>query len=330
MRQPIRERQHALGAPLVFGLFTLAGVIFIITAKLFQQNPFVVTFTPVMLMIAYAIMILALRPLRLRDDQTGDNFYYMGFIFTLTSLGVSLYQFGSNASVDEIVRNFGIAVASTIAGIALRVIFTQLRRDPIEVENVARQELADASRRVRRELDGIVLEMAHFRRTNQQMLEEGFEEVRKQVEISTQRTLGSMGAVSDVTLGQLRLSGEAIDSGPIRQQLSDTVKTVAEVNTSLTKAAEQISLAAAALSQKMDAVKPAEQAIGLDTQQELARAADKISTAVDQLALALAASQLGARPSLLQRLQDRWQKLLPPKPEAGQPPPLTPAKGGAD
>jgi len=45
-------------------------------------------------MIGYALLIwLAARACGLRDDQAGDNLYYMGFLFTLTSLGVSAYQF---------------------------------------------------------------------------------------------------------------------------------------------------------------------------------------------------------------------------------------------
>jgi len=78
------------------------------------------------------VVIYFSRNLRLRDDQSGDNLYYMGFLFTLTSLGVSLYQFSVERAAEEIVQNFGIAIASTITGIALRVVFNQMRRDPVE------------------------------------------------------------------------------------------------------------------------------------------------------------------------------------------------------
>src|SRR5450432_2709227 len=91
-------------------------------------------------MIGYALLISLARGLRLRDDQSGDNLYYMGFLFTLTSLGVSLYQFSTTRAAEEIVQNFGIAIGSTIAGIGLRVIFNQMRRDPVEVEQRARLE----------------------------------------------------------------------------------------------------------------------------------------------------------------------------------------------
>ena len=89
-------------------------------------------------MLGYAFLIVTARGLRLRDDQSGDNLYYMGFLFTLTSLGVSLYQFSASRASEEIVQNFGIAIASTITGIGLRVMFNQMRRDPVEIERAMR------------------------------------------------------------------------------------------------------------------------------------------------------------------------------------------------
>src|SRR4030088_328610 len=155
-------------------VFVAAGCAYIMLAKLAGMGPFYVTFVPVGTMLAYAAVIYLARGLRLRDDQAGDNLYYMGFLFTLTSLGVSLYQFSATRAAEEIVQNFGIAIGSTIAGIGLRVIFNQMRRDPVEVEHTMRLELAEAARRVRRELDSSVVEFGYFRRTAQQSAADSF------------------------------------------------------------------------------------------------------------------------------------------------------------
>ena len=74
-----------------------------------------------------------------------------------------------------------MAISSTITGIALRVIFNQMRQDPIEVEHSARQELAEASRRVRTQLDETVLAFNHFRIQTVQSLEEAQEALLKGV-----------------------------------------------------------------------------------------------------------------------------------------------------
>lgn len=160
---------HSAGiSAVVFIGVVVAGCGYIVWAKLGGIGQLYVTFMPVAAMLAYALLITLARGLRLRDDQSGDNLYYMGFLFTLTSLGVSLYQFSATNAAEEIVQNFGIAIASTIAGIGLRVIFNQMRRDPIEVERTMRLELAEAARRVRRELDSTVVELGYFRRTAEQ------------------------------------------------------------------------------------------------------------------------------------------------------------------
>jgi hypothetical protein len=113
---------------IVFMLFVASGSAYIIVAKLIGVAQIYVAFVPVFTMIGYAVLILVARNLRLRDDRAGDNLYYMGFLFTLTSLGVSLYQFNAAHVAEEIVRNFGIAIGSAITGIALRVIFKQANK----------------------------------------------------------------------------------------------------------------------------------------------------------------------------------------------------------
>ena len=140
------------------------------------------TVVPLGLMLVYALALGLARYLRLRDDQAGDNLYYLGFLYTLTSLGVSLWQFSVDDGAEGIVTNFGIAIASTILGVALRVVFNQMRQDPLEVERTARLELADAARRVRQELDATTFEFASFRRATQQVFEEGLVQTREHAE----------------------------------------------------------------------------------------------------------------------------------------------------
>src|SRR5258707_5869044 len=115
---------------LLFFAVVLAGSSYIVFSKLHEFNAFNVTAVPVLIMVGYAAVLGIARLFRLRDDQSGDNLYYMGFLFTLTSLAGSLYQYSVEGSAEQIVQNFGIAIASTIAGIALRIFFNQMRREP--------------------------------------------------------------------------------------------------------------------------------------------------------------------------------------------------------
>ena len=167
---------------LLFFVVVVIGSAYIVLSKLNNFGAFAVTAVPVLIMIVYALLLGGARLFRLRDDQSGDNLYYMGFLFTLTSLAVSLYQFSAAGSAEQIVQNFGIAIASTISGIALRILFNQMRRDPVEVEATARLELAEASRRVKRELESAIMEFGYFRRATQQSIGDAMDEVRESID----------------------------------------------------------------------------------------------------------------------------------------------------
>ncbi|CCV08460.1 conserved membrane hypothetical protein [Mesorhizobium metallidurans STM 2683] len=166
----------------VFAAFTIGGCVFIAVSKWLRVDPFLSMSVPILLMLTYLALSTITGKLRLHDEQTGDNLYYMGFLYTLSSLGMALYQFGSDASTDAVVKNFGIAITSTITGIALRILYNQMRRDPADIERSARHELADMTRRVRAEMENVTREFSDFRRVSNQMLEEGFDEIAKQAE----------------------------------------------------------------------------------------------------------------------------------------------------
>ncbi len=170
------------GPMVLFASITIGGMIFIWSSKLMGWPLPVVTGVPLALMGIYFTISLAFAGFRLHNEQAGDNLYYMGFLFTLSSLGVSLYLFAGETSIETIVRNFGIAVTSTIAGVTLRILFNQMRRDPIDIERSVRHELAEMTRRVRTELDSSSREFSHYRRVSNQMLSEGFEEIARQAE----------------------------------------------------------------------------------------------------------------------------------------------------
>src|SRR5271166_1899153 len=191
------DNRHRIDAPgflsgLTFFAVVLIGCAYIVFSKLQTFAAVYVTLVPVCIMVIYALLLGLARLFRLRDDQSGDNLYYMGFLFTLTSLAVSLYQFSAAGSAEQIVQNFGIAIASTIAGITLRILFNQMRRDPVEVEATARLELAEASRRVKRELESAILEFGYFRRATQQSMDDAMDEVRESIGKVRERFAGEV------------------------------------------------------------------------------------------------------------------------------------------
>lgn len=150
-RSPNRDRA-------MFFAFFIAGVIVIVALKTLVDSQFVVTAIPCILMLGYACLLWDFGESRARYDGAGDNLYYLGFLYTLTSLAYSLYAFSADEEDTEvIVTNFGIAIATTILGMALRILLARpVVDDPAVLEEAARLELATTARKLRAEMSYIV------------------------------------------------------------------------------------------------------------------------------------------------------------------------------
>jgi hypothetical protein len=89
-----------------------------------------------------------------------------------------------------------------------------MRRDPVEVERMMRLELAEAARRVRRELDSTVVEFGHYRRSAQQAAADSFNDVTEKFDEMVAKFLGSLEDITAKLAGPLeaasRRSGDAI------------------------------------------------------------------------------------------------------------------------
>lgn len=132
--------------------FIVGGGATIIVLKLMHVPLGMRLGAPVALIFAYAALTTQRTRFRLRFDQAGDNCYYLGFIYTLFSLGVALYQIQSRTQssefVAEVIRDFGVGLASTIVGIALRVWLNQLREDPADIEEAVQSDLLEQGNRI--------------------------------------------------------------------------------------------------------------------------------------------------------------------------------------
>ena len=170
----------------------IGGTASIVLLKTLEVRQALVTIAPCIVMAAYASLVVR-RYYRARADQIGDNLYYLGFIFTLVSLSVSLAQFSAGGTAEEIVANFGVALATTLVGVTLRVVFSQMRSDPVETEKEARLQLAEASRRLKVEMMNASAEFAMAARASRQSVTDAIDEMREK-----------LGATLDEAGGRLR------------------------------------------------------------------------------------------------------------------------------
>jgi len=106
---------------------------------------------PVAVLVGYVLACLATRAIAIEPEAVGDNCYYLGFLFTLSSLAVTLYQIRSlgadgAAFIPQVISGFGVALSSTIAGVFLRVMLMQMRPDMVARDREARRDLAMGAR----------------------------------------------------------------------------------------------------------------------------------------------------------------------------------------
>jgi methyl-accepting chemotaxis protein len=147
------------------GLFVFAagaGFAGIIYFKLHFFSANYVAGGAVALMVLYGLMAYQLPKVRMRLDRLGDNFYYLGFLYTLASLSAALIQLQEGAEIDNLLGSFGIALFTTIVGVAGRVLFVQMRGDLDEVEDEVRRDLLNASADLRAQLSIALSEFETF------------------------------------------------------------------------------------------------------------------------------------------------------------------------
>jgi len=159
-------------APWAFVLFAVLGGVAVFVSKYYEWPVWVIVSVPVSVLLGYVTAAMLLPRIELRRDQIGDNTYYLGFLFTLISLTVTLVQYSDNADDDFIVSNFGVALAATVVGIFLRSLLSQMRKDVVGVEKEMHATLRDASMRLRSQMSVASESFASLHRQMAQVTEE--------------------------------------------------------------------------------------------------------------------------------------------------------------
>ncbi|RNF34005.1 hypothetical protein [Paracoccus methylarcula] len=208
-------------------------------------------------LVAYAAYTFLATPLRMDAETIGDNSYYLGFLFTLTSLAVTLYHIvGANGTdratlIPEIISGFGVALSSTIVGVFLRVLMLQMKVDVESRERRARMELNEAARRFRTEL-GISLDKvkgfsteslqqasereAHMRQAFDKLMAEMQVELLKSAEqfgpaLREAVSMQTEAALSNVTDAVAEAGAKAAERiGAAMSEMSDIAQSLSEKN----------------------------------------------------------------------------------------------------
>lgn len=144
----------------ILGLAFLIGITGSLALKVLGLPVWVPAVFAGAIIIVYAVLAHIIPTIQLESDQVGDNAYYLGFVLTLTSLSFTLYELGQHGGdadfIAYVIAGFGVALSSTIVGVAVRVFCLQFRLDLVARDREARLTLNDAMRRFRTELTDVI------------------------------------------------------------------------------------------------------------------------------------------------------------------------------
>ncbi|HEX8553284.1 MAG TPA: hypothetical protein VF695_01130 [Sphingomonas sp.] len=228
-----------------FLLFAFGGAAGILIAKAAGLTAIPVAAGAAIAMVGYAFVVQTSGTGRLRADQAGDNCYYLGLIYTLISLAYAIFFFDPATTATTVVQGFGVALATTIMGLILRVFFSQSRVDLVETEDTARIELADAAGRLKAELQSMTVSMSDYGRETRQALEElraqivdGMVDVQGQAsKVISDTAAAASAAITAVSLESREavatMSAEA--TAAVTQQSNDAIARAKRMSTATDK-----------------------------------------------------------------------------------------------
>ena len=112
----------------------ILGVILIILATIFaQENSLIVLLVSIIPMIIYGIYVYSNRK-KPNVNTIADSAYFLGFLFTITSISLALYSLTPNENdltkqFNRIIQIFGFALITTIIGLLIKVCVVNLKPD---------------------------------------------------------------------------------------------------------------------------------------------------------------------------------------------------------
>lgn len=293
-----------------FLFFAVAGSLVILAAKYFSAATPLVAAGAILLMLVYAIIVNMRGTGKLRSDQAGDNCYYLGLIFTLTSLAHAIFTFDPANTATTIVQGFGVALATTIFGLVLRVFFNQSRVDLFEIEETARLELSEAANELRIQLHDLSLSFKDFTVGLQQSVSEVRDEAREAIETAA---LGSTQAIRDLADNVLvslesQISGLGINAAELGKKTNAIGKSMDRCLVSIEKqslAQEKVFVSAEHLQSVAESILSTSSQIVVQAEASRAIQADAQSLVSS---ISQSAGQLGASTAKVSEAADKFTR----------------------
>ncbi len=148
------------------------------------NDPWILGFgIPIAFMLAYIIIGIKSEKPGISDDKFADSCYYLGFIFTITSIIFSLFDLphiGDN--INDIAIRFGAAMVSTVLGLAVRVYLVTFKMNINDAVDLAESALITSHQKFTEQLIITVEQMQAFQEKVDSATKETVERINIQLE----------------------------------------------------------------------------------------------------------------------------------------------------
>ena len=138
----------------------LVGCVIIALGNLVGIGPWWLALAAALWMIGYGVFIgRTVDDADVAGDTKGESIYYLGLLFTFAALVAALITFdwgapgGDGSGTTASIRNFGIALLTTIVGLAGRVWFTMSQESPGDIVDTTRSRLEETVALMKESLD---------------------------------------------------------------------------------------------------------------------------------------------------------------------------------
>lgn len=148
------------------------------------SDPWILGFTlPILFMLAYVLIGIKSEKPGVSDEKFADSCYYLGFIFTITSIIFSLFDLphiGDN--INDIAIRFGAAMVSTVLGLAVRVYLVTFKMQLDDAIQAAESTLISSHQKFTEQLIITIEQMQVFQEKVDSTTKETIERVNVQLE----------------------------------------------------------------------------------------------------------------------------------------------------
>jgi len=115
------------------GTYILGVILIILTTIFSQENTLIIILVSIIPMIIYGIYVYSNRK-KPNVNTIADSAYFLGFLFTITSISLALYFLTPNekdlsTQFNRIIQIFGFALITTIIGLLIKVCVVNLKPD---------------------------------------------------------------------------------------------------------------------------------------------------------------------------------------------------------